>query len=110
MDPMQNERYLQMGNYRCQRGDFEEPTRRYKSAIEINPNLGEAHRRLGLAYQRTGEKAMAQQEFRAYERAEKTEAADLERQRREVRQIFFIFKDQPPTAPPRSRNRVKPLC
>jgi Flp pilus assembly protein TadD len=101
IDPKLGEAYLQLGILHFAEGDFEQAIRGYKKAIEINPNLGEAHRQLGLAYQRTGEKAMAQQEFRAYERAEKTEAADLERQRRELRQFLIILKDQPAATPPR---------
>jgi Tfp pilus assembly protein PilF len=101
IDPQLDEAYLQLGILHFARGDFEKAIRGYQKAIEINPNLGEAHRQLGLAYQRTGEQAKAQQEFRAYERAEKTEAADLERQRRELRQFLVILKDQPPATPPR---------
>jgi Flp pilus assembly protein TadD len=101
IDPKLDEAYLQLGILHFARGDFEQAIRDHKNAIEINPNLGEAHRQLGLAYQRTGEKAKAQQEFRAYERAEKTEAADLERHRRELRQFLIILKDQPPATPPR---------
>jgi len=101
IDPKLDGAYLQLGIVHFARGDFDEAIRCYQNAIEINPNLGEAHRQLGLAYQRTGEKAKAQQEFRAYERAEKTEAADLERQRRELRQFLIILKDQPPVTPPR---------
>ncbi len=101
IDPQLDEAYLQLGILHFARGDFEQAIRGYKNAIEINPNLGEAHRQLGLAYQRTGEKAKAQQEFREYERAEKTAAADLERQRRELRQFLIILKNQPPATPPR---------
>jgi tetratricopeptide (TPR) repeat protein len=101
IDPTLDEAYLQLGIVHFAQGDFEQAIRGYQKAIEINPNLGEAHRQLGLAYQRTGEKAKAQQEFRAYERTEKTEAADLERQRRELRQFLIILKDQPPATPPR---------
>jgi Flp pilus assembly protein TadD len=100
IDPKLDEAYLQLGVLHFARGDFEQAIRGYQNAVEINPNLGEAHRQLGLAYQRTGEKAKAQQEFRAYERAEKTEAADLERQRRELRQFLIILKDRPPATPP----------
>jgi Flp pilus assembly protein TadD len=101
IDPKLDEAYLQLGILHFARGDFEQAIRGFKNAIDINPNLGEAHRQLGLAYQRTGERAKAQQEFEAYERAEKTEAADLERQRRELRQFLIILKDQPPATPPR---------
>ena len=101
IDPRLDGAYLQLGVVHFARGDFDQAIRCYQKAIEINPNLGEAHRQLGLAYQRTGEKTKAQQEFQAYEQAEKTEAADLERQRRELRQFLIILKDQPPVTPPR---------
>jgi tetratricopeptide (TPR) repeat protein len=101
IDPKLDEAYLQLGVLHFARGDFEKAIRDYKKAIEVNPNLGEAHRQLGQAYQRIGDKPKAQQEFEAYERIEKTEAADLERQRRELRQFLIILKDQPAAAPPR---------
>jgi Tfp pilus assembly protein PilF len=101
IDPKLEEAYLQMGIVRFARGDFEQAIRNYKKAIEINPQLGEAHRQLGLAYQRTGEKVKAQEEFQAYEQVEKEEAAEIERQRRELRQFLIILKDQPAATPPR---------
>jgi Flp pilus assembly protein TadD len=101
IDPKLDEAYLQLGIVRFARGDFEYAIRDYKKAIEINPQLGEAHRQLGLAYRRTGEMVKAQEEFQAYEQAEKTEAAEIERQRRELRQFLIILKDPPATTPPR---------
>ena len=100
IDPKFGEAYLQQGVMHFARGDFERAIRDYQNAIEVNPKLAEAHRQLGLAYQRTGEKAKAQQEFEAYEQAEKTEAAETERQQRELRQFLIILKKQPAAAPP----------
>lgn len=100
IDPKLDEAYLQLGVLQFGKGDFEQATRNFKKAIEINPQLGEAHRQLGLAYQRIGEKAKAQEEFQAYEQAEKAEAAEMERQRRELRQFLIILKDQPAATPP----------
>jgi tetratricopeptide (TPR) repeat protein len=101
IDPRLDEAYLQLGILRFASGDFEDAIRDYKKAIEINPQLGEAHRQLGLAYQRTGEKAKAQEEFQAYEQAEKAEAAEIERKRRDLRQFLIILKDQPAATLPR---------
>jgi tetratricopeptide (TPR) repeat protein len=101
IDPKLDEAYLQLGVVYFAQTDFEQAIRNYKKAIEINPQLGEAHRQLGLAYQRTGEKVKAQEEFQAYEQAEKEEAAEIERQRRELRQFLIILKDQPAATPPR---------
>jgi tetratricopeptide (TPR) repeat protein len=101
VNPELDEAYLQLGIVHFARGDFEQAIRDYKKAIEVNPSLGEAHRQLGQAYQRIGDKPKAQREFEAYERIQKTEAAELERQRRELRQFLIILKDQPAAAPPR---------
>jgi tetratricopeptide (TPR) repeat protein len=101
IDPKLDEAFLQLGVLHFAGGDFKQAIRNYKQAIEVNPQLGEAHRQLGHAYQRTGEKTKAQEEFQAYEQAEKAEAAEIERQRRELRQFLIILKDQPTTSPPR---------
>jgi tetratricopeptide (TPR) repeat protein len=101
IDPRLDEAYLQLGVLFFTRGDFEHAIRDYRKAIEINPQLGEAHRQLGLAYKRTGEKVKAQEEFEAYQQAEKAEAAEIERQRGELRQFLIILKDQPAVTPPR---------
>jgi tetratricopeptide (TPR) repeat protein len=101
IDPKLDEAYLQLGVVYVAQADFAQAIRNYKKAIEINPQLGEAHRQLGLAYQRTSEKVKAQEEFQAYEQVEKEEAAEIERQRRELRQFLIILKDQPAATPPR---------
>jgi Flp pilus assembly protein TadD len=101
IDPKLDEAYLQLGILQFARGDFEHATLNYKKAIEINSQLGEAHRQLGLVYQRIGQKEQAQQEFQAYEQAQKADAAEVERQRRELRQFLIILKGQPAAAPPR---------
>jgi len=100
IDPKLDEAFLQLGILHFAGGDFERAIGDYKKAMEVNPNLGEAHRQLGLAYQRTGEKIKAQLEFAAYEQIEKTQAAERERERRELRQFLIILKDQPAAAPP----------
>jgi len=101
IDPKLDEAYLELGVVYFAQADFEQAIRNYKKAIEINPQLGEAHRQLGLAYQRTGEKMKAQEEFQAYEQVEKGEVAEIERQRRELRQFLIILKDPPAATPPR---------
>src|SRR6266568_2402163 len=81
-------------------GDFGLAIRDYKKAIEISPQIGEAHYRLGSAYRRIGEESKAEQEFREYEKIEKAETAAIESQRRELRQFLIILKDQPAGASP----------
>jgi tetratricopeptide (TPR) repeat protein len=100
-DPRLEDAYLQLGILHFARGDFEQAIRDCKKAIEINPHLAEAHRQLGLIYQRTKERTEAQQEFDVYEQIEKADAAEIERQRKDLRQFLIILKDQPTATPPR---------
>jgi tetratricopeptide (TPR) repeat protein len=101
IDPKLGEAYVQLGILHFARGEFEQAIRAYKKAIEVSPHFGEAHYRLGLAYKRIGEEAKAQQEFQLHRECEKTEAAAVERQRRELRQFLVILKEQPSVTAPR---------
>lgn len=92
--------YLELGILYSARGDFERAISLYQKALEHNPNLTDAHFRLGQAYKRMGEQEKARQQFQAYERASKREAAAIDERRREVRQFVIVLKQQPerPTA------------
>ena len=76
------------------------PSRAFKKAIEVTPGLGEAHYRLSQLYKRSGEKAKADQEIQLYKQVEKSEAEEVERQRREIQQFLIILKDQPAVSAP----------
>src|SRR5207249_3090404 len=91
---------LQLGIFRTERGNVEQAIRDYTKAIEVSPQLSEAHYRLGSAYRRIGEESKAEREFREYERIEKAEAEAIESQQRELRQFLIILKDQPAAATP----------
>ena len=49
-----------------QRGNFQEAMSYYKKAIQINPNLSEAHNNLGYAYQGLGK---TQEAMNCYQKA-----------------------------------------
>jgi Flp pilus assembly protein TadD len=100
IDPGLDVAFLQLGILHFARGDFEGAIGDYQRAIKVNPSLGEAHRQLGLAFQRVGDTAKAQQEFQAYDQIARIEAAELERQRRQLRQFLIVLKDQPATSAP----------
>jgi tetratricopeptide (TPR) repeat protein len=94
IDPKLDLAYLQLGNLYVSRGALPEALAAYQKAVAANPVGSEAHYRLGLTYKRVGEEAKAQREFEDYKRLDKTEAATIERQRRELRQFLFVLKDQ----------------
>jgi tetratricopeptide (TPR) repeat protein len=100
LDPNLAEAHVQLGVLYFGRNDFAPAIQAFQQAIKINPQLGDAHYRLSLAYKRTGEDAKAHQEFEAYQQAEKTETAEVERQRSELKQFLVILKNQPATSNP----------
>lgn len=93
------EAYLQLGIAYAATGEETEAMAEYEKAIAANPEFSEAHFRLAQACKKSGELARAQQEFRTYEQIQKTEAAAVEQQRREIRQFVVVFKDQPRNSP-----------
>ncbi len=101
LKPEFGEAYVQLGVVYFARNDFAAAIQAYRQAIQVSPQLSEAHYRLSLAYKRTGEDAKAHQEFAAYQQAEKTETAAVERQRSELKQFLVILKT---SLPPHCRS------
>ncbi|MFI5096569.1 MAG: tetratricopeptide repeat protein [Candidatus Acidiferrales bacterium] len=99
-DPKLGEAYLQLGILYATQGASERAIVAFKQAIEVTPGLGETHYRLSQLYKRAGEKAKADQEIQLYKQVEKSEADEVERQRREVQQFLIILKDQPAASSP----------
>jgi tetratricopeptide (TPR) repeat protein len=94
IDPKFDEAFLALGVLHSEHGNFEEATRAFQRALELNPLLAEAHYRLGLADKRVGQETKAHQEFQRYQQVSEADAAALERQRREVRQYLINLKRQ----------------
>lgn len=80
--------YLQLGILRASRSDFGAASDFYRKAIDAAPESSEAHYRLGVAYDRLGEKEKASEEFRLHDELEKRQAAAVDQQRREVKQFL----------------------
>jgi Flp pilus assembly protein TadD len=104
IDPKFDRAFMQLGNLRLSRGDLRQAVADYQKAIEIDPAAAEAHYRLGLAYRRIGDEAKAQSEIETYKNLDQASAAQVERQRRELGQFLFVFKEEnlpqtPPTIP-----------
>ncbi len=86
--------YLQLGVLRSVQHKPDEAVNFYRKAIEVNPQLGEAHYRLGVAYDRMGESAKAKEQFQLHDEIEKAQADAIEEQRREVKQFLIVLQGQ----------------
>ena len=97
------EAYLQLGNLQAQSGDYASAIPLYSKAIQAKPQLTESYYRLGLAYDRTGQRDKAQVAFAQHERLEKEQAAAVEKQRREIKQ-FVVLSSAEKNASAENRN------
>jgi tetratricopeptide (TPR) repeat protein len=87
--------YLQLGILYSSLRSYEKAIDFYMKAIKADPQLAEAHYRLGVAYDRTDEPTKAKQEFVLHEEIEKKQAAAVESQRREIKQFLVVLQGQP---------------
>ncbi len=92
IDPGCAAAYLQLGILAYSQHESEEAIRFYSKAIAADPQLGEAHYRLGVAYDRMGAAEKAAHEFQLHDEIEKQQAAAVERERREVKQFLVVLQ------------------
>ncbi len=90
VDPKCGDAYLQLGVMEAGQQEYGRAIGYYEKAIAANPQMTEAHYRLGVAYDRAGEKDKAAMEFAVHDQLEKEQAAEVERQRKEVKQFLVV--------------------
>jgi tetratricopeptide (TPR) repeat protein len=99
IDPGFTRAHVRLGIVYSERSQNDKAIAEYEKAKAADPNLAEARFRLGQAYKKTGELAKARQEFQAYAAIQKSQAASVDQQRREIQQFVIVFQDHPQIAP-----------
>ena len=94
LDPGLPEAHLQLANLYSDQKKYAESVPEYLRARELNPDLADVHYRLAQAYVRTGEKDLAQAEFKIYQQLRAQHLSDLDRQRAEIRQFVYSEKQE----------------
>ena len=90
IDPKCGEAYLQLGIISASARSFDAAIDFYKKAIQAKPQLADAHYRLAMAYDRTGQSSKAKEELQLHDRIKQQQAEETERQRREVKQFLIV--------------------
>jgi tetratricopeptide (TPR) repeat protein len=89
VDPKCSGAYLELGILAAAQQDNRSAIHLYKAAIDADPESADAHYRLGVAYDRTGDHANAEREFILHKQIEQKQAAETEAQRKAVKQFLF---------------------
>jgi len=99
LDDSLPEARVQLGNLYADRHEYAKSIPLYVRALELNPNLSDAHYRLGQDYVHTGQKDQAQKEFEVYQKLRAEHLAEVDKERAEVRQFVYAEKAASSTKP-----------
>jgi tetratricopeptide (TPR) repeat protein len=100
LDPKLADAHLQLGILYSERKDFPKAIAAYELAVAVNPHLEQVHYRLAQTYRLTGQNDKAQNELRLYEQISKEKAAQVERERSEIKQFVYTLRGQSSTLQP----------
>jgi tetratricopeptide (TPR) repeat protein len=86
------EAHVQLGNLLADQHEFEKSIPEYVRALELDPNLPDAHFRLGTDYVHVGQKDRAQKEFDVYQKLRAEHLAEIDKEKAEVQQFVTASK------------------
>jgi len=92
LDDTLPEAHMQLGNLFADQHEYAKSIPFYVRAIELNPNISDAHYRLGQDYVHTGQKDQAQKEFEVYQKLRAEHLAEVDKERAEVQQFVYSEK------------------
>jgi tetratricopeptide (TPR) repeat protein len=84
--------HVQLGDLYADQHEYEKSIPEYRRALELNPNLSDAHYRLATDLVHTGQKENAQKEFAIYQNLRAEHLAEVQKEHDEVRQ--FVYAEQ----------------
>lgn len=93
------EAHVQLGNLYADQHEYAKSIPLYVRALELNPNLSDAHYRLGQDYVHTGQKDQAQKEFEVYQKLRAQHLAEVDKERAEIQQFVYAEKSASSTKP-----------
>lgn len=91
--------HLQLGNLYADQHEYAKSVPEYVRALELDPNLSDAHYRLGTDYIHVGQKDQAAKEFDIYQKLRAEHLAEVDKERAEVQQFVYAEKSSSSTKP-----------
>jgi tetratricopeptide (TPR) repeat protein len=99
LDGTEADAHVQLGNFYADQHEYQQSIPEYERALQLDPNLPDAHYRLGTDYVHVDDKDKAQQEFAVYQKLRAEHLAEDDKERAEVQQFLYSAKTAPATKP-----------
>jgi tetratricopeptide (TPR) repeat protein len=99
LDDSLAEAHVQLGNLYADQHRYNDSIPQYERALELNPNLSDAHYRLGTDFVHVGKKENAEKEFAVYQKLRAEHLAEVQKERDEVQQFVYSEKDSGTNTP-----------
>jgi tetratricopeptide (TPR) repeat protein len=93
------EAYIELGDLYANQHEYAESVPEYERALKLNPDLSEAHYRLGIDYVHIGQKDKAQAEFATYQTLRAQHMAEVDKEKADVEQFVYSAKTAPSAKP-----------
>jgi tetratricopeptide (TPR) repeat protein len=95
IDPHYGAAFLQFGIVHSERHELTKAISDFRQAIQVSPEMEEAHYRLAQAYRAVGQNDDAKAELNIYDQLSKQSAQKDDDERHEIRQFVYTLRDQP---------------
>jgi len=89
LDPKFADPHLQLGILFAGDRKYGDASEEFQQAIQLQPDLADAHYHLAQAYSRLGERGLAAKELELYQRYHQQEMTEDEKRRNEAAQLYF---------------------
>lgn len=91
--------HVQLGNLYADQHQYDKSIAEYVRALQLNPNLSDAHYRLATDYVHAGQKDRAQSEFQIYQKLRTQHMAEIDKEKADVQQFVYSAQTAPSTKP-----------
>src|SRR5262249_20357467 len=92
LDDTMTDAHVQLGNLYADQHEYAKSIPEYELALKLDPNLPDAHYRLGTDLVHAGQKERAQKEFAVYQTLRAEHLAEVQKEHDEGRQFVYSEK------------------
>lgn len=95
LNPQYAAPHLQLGILHADAANYSAAVSDYERAIQLDPQIEEAHYRLAQTYRQLGQTDKSREQLQLYQQLSQQSAQQADQERHEIRQFVYTLRDQP---------------